>query len=310
MPDAGPPARGRRARGSAPRRRGTSRRVRLHLTVAALTGLLVLAVAVWVTVKDRDTAPAAGGAVATSTATTPVGDGGSPADPGATSATVSPSTARPSGSGASDSAGSTSDPGPSTGTDAASDSPSSTPHVPTTGAGTFTVLHVPGHDSDRAGRTVHYTVEVEDGLGVDAREFASRVRDILTDRRGWETEDGIHFVKVSPAEAAAGAEVEDHITLASPTTVDRLCAPLQTQGQVSCWNGRRSVINVRRWLLGVPAYAGDLEHYRDYLVNHEVGHALGHQHRGCPGAGKRAPVMLQQTHGLQGCTRWSWPVGA
>jgi hypothetical protein len=40
--------------------------------------------------------------------------------------------------------------------------------------------------------------------------------------------------------------------------------------------GRNVVINLKRWLLGVPWYADALEDYRHMVVNHEVGHFLGH----------------------------------
>lgn len=156
-------------------------------------------------------------------------------------------------------------------------------------------------------RVVRYTLEVEGGLGADTRELASVVSTVLTDPRGWQSADGVRFVNVAPAEAAKGAAVDVRISLASPDTTDRLCAPLETRGEVSCHNGGRAVLNLRRWLLGVEAYGSDLAAYRTYLVNHEVGHALGHGHVVCPGAGEDAPVMMQQTYGLDGCIAWSWP---
>ena len=122
----------------------------------------------------------------------------------------------------------------------------------------------------------------------------------LTDPRGWQPIEHVAFVR------AAGPASFDLI-LASPTMVDRLCYPLDTVGELSCRNGNRVILNAKRWVNAVPWYRGHLDEYRAYLVNHEVGHRLGHGHTGCPAAGAPAPVMVQQSKSLYGCTPNPWP---
>ena len=107
--------------------------------------------------------------------------------------------------------------------------------------------------------------------------------------------------------SAQSKRAELHAYIVTPGTTDELCAPLQTQGEVSCQNGDRVVLNAKRWVRGADAYGRDLVGYRRYLVNHEFGHYIGYGHVQCPGRGKPAPVMMQQTKGLDGCTPVSWP---
>ena len=64
----------------------------------------------------------------------------------------------------------------------------------------------------------------------------------------------------------------------------------------------RVVLNVARWVKGAPGFGRNIARYRQYVVNHEVGHRLGMGHELCPGRGRPAPVMQQQTLGLRGCT--------
>ena len=89
------------------------------------------------------------------------------------------------------------------------------------------------------------------------------------------------------------------VTLTSSLTVRKLCGydlPYET----SCYNGdlARVVINDARWVRGAVAYKGNLARYRLYVINHEVGHALGNGHVQCPRNGALAPVMMQQTLGV------------
>ena len=72
--------------------------------------------------------------------------------------------------------------------------------------------------------------------------------------------------------------------------------------EASCFNPvyqndqPRVFINEARWVRGAVPFQGDIGSYRQYVVNHEVGHAIGYQdHEPCAENGALAPVMMQQT---------------
>lgn len=174
------------------------------------------------------------------------------------------------------------------------------PEVPATGPGTFVVTPGQSARAGTAGTLLTYTVEVETGLPFDPIEVAAVVDSTLADPRSWIAGGRFSFQRVP-----SGGSLR--ILVASPGTTDRLCAPLRTRGEVSCRNGDNVVLNGLRWAAAVPHYDGDVAAYRQYVVNHEVGHALGEGHVDCPGPGRVAPVMLQQTYGLDGCVANSWP---
>jgi hypothetical protein len=161
---------------------------------------------------------------------------------------------------------------------------------------------VRGRSSRPEGKqVVRFMVEVEGGLSIKGAEFATFVTRVLNARRGWGGgEIGFRRVGRPPARF--------RVALTSPATTDRLCAPLDTQGIYSCHQDGRAILNYFRWKRGANSYRGDLDRYRIYLVNHEVGHALGHSaHRACPAAGARAPLMMQQTKGVAPCRANAWP---
>ncbi len=147
-----------------------------------------------------------------------------------------------------------------------------------------------------------FRVEVEDGLPVDGDCFARFVEDTLWDPRSWGGTGEVGFIRVDDASH------DFRVILASPDEVDRLCAPLRTGGIFSCRNGNRIVINFWRWQNGAAPFADDLVTYRRYMINHEVGHRLGHRHTSCPGAGLPAPAIMQQTKGVSPCVPNGWPL--
>jgi hypothetical protein len=145
-----------------------------------------------------------------------------------------------------------------------------------------------------------YTVYIQRGLGLSREAVAKKIDMTLADKRGW-IRGGVRFQRVDH-----GAQT--NILVAEPDTVDALCFPLRTEGKVSCCNEHNVVINVERWRTGVPHWPGSVYTYRQMLINHEMGHRIGKSHSYCPGAGKKAPIMQQQTYGLQNCQANAWPL--
>lgn len=83
--------------------------------------------------------------------------------------------------------------------------------------------------------------------------------------------------------------------------------------EYSCRVGNDVIINKARWDHGTKSWltaGGTLDRYRIMVINHEVGHRLGHidNETACAGAGQPAPLMQQQSMGLEGCVANEWPL--
>ncbi|MCP2249478.1 DUF3152 domain-containing protein [Lentzea aerocolonigenes] len=144
-----------------------------------------------------------------------------------------------------------------------------------------------------------YAIAIEDGVqpgdyNNDDAAFARTVEGILSDPRSW-----IGTKQVALQRVEANQNPDFTISLTTTKTTHTICGreiPFET----SCYDKptKRVVINVARWVRGAMAYGSDIPGYRTYVINHEVGHALGNNHAACPENDAPAPVMMQQTFGV------------
>ena len=172
--------------------------------------------------------------------------------------------------------------------------------VPTSASGELVVVPGAVAAPDPAAASVRTVrVEVERGLDIDPVAFAAMVMATLNDPRGWGAGGTTSFARTD-------ADAQIRVVLASPDLVDSMCAPLATNGTYSCGRNGHAAINSTRWVVGTSEFP-DVTVYRQYVVNHEVGHLLGKPHLSCPGAGRLAPVMQQQTVGVAPCLPNPWP---
>ncbi|WP_234341759.1 DUF3152 domain-containing protein [Streptomyces sp. NRRL S-646] len=193
-------------------------------------------------------------------------------------------------------------PAPSSPSPSHSASTPSAAKIPATGPDTFTTA-AGGSAKAGTGTALRYRVEVEDNVGLSSASVAKEVERIFADPRGWTADGHSAFQRVS------GGTTDFVVRVATPGTVDRTCAEggLDTEGRYNCSVNHKVMVNLERWLLATPVYAKDVTAYHALIINHEVGHFLGHGHVTCPGPGQPAPAMMQQIKGMHGCVPNVWP---
>lgn len=137
-----------------------------------------------------------------------------------------------------------------------------------------------------------YTIQIDSDVHYDIRAFTKEVRECLTDPRGW-VGKGYSFVQVK-----SNPDIE--IRMSSPHGLRKQGC----DGHLNCalLGGDKLWVNAMLWTGKWDNKSKqNLDGYRHYVMNHEMGHVLGFVHTTCPGAGLPAPVMMQQTLGLHGC---------
>ncbi|MGL5826591.1 MAG: DUF3152 domain-containing protein [Nocardioides sp.] len=152
-------------------------------------------------------------------------------------------------------------------------------------------------------RVVTYHVETRGDITVGVNKFIRRAQRSYDDPRGWRS-SGVKFRRV-----ARGGDFT--LVLAEASWVPRFSSGCSAIW--SCRVGRFVIINQTRWKSASPAwraYGRSRRAYRHMVVNPETGYWLGRGHLGCPGPGRKAPVMMQQSKGLAGCRANPWPTVA
>ena len=147
-------------------------------------------------------------------------------------------------------------------------------------------------------RTYTYSITVRGSVHSNLGVFTDAVAETLQDERSW-AGAGIEFVQVPSGGHFTVVLTQDALMPSFGPPCSRF---------YSCRQGRYVAINDDRFAWGSPYWPGPVSEYRHMVINHEVGHWLGFGHAGCGGPGQPAPVMMQQSKGLQGCAINPWPL--
>ena len=148
---------------------------------------------------------------------------------------------------------------------------------------------------------VTYTVSAKGSVSSSLAEFSQQVNQTLNDSRGW-AQLGVSFREVSN-----GGRF--NLILSEASLLPSFSSGCDVEW--SCRVGASVIINDKRWSSASQAWnssGGSLRDYRHMVINHEVGHWLGHGHRNCSAGGQLAPIMQQQSMNLQGCSFNPWPL--
>ena len=148
---------------------------------------------------------------------------------------------------------------------------------------------------------IHQRVPVEEGV-----EFLQTVDQVLNDPRGW----GLRFTRVPLDKLLTYPSDQAFIIRLTPKEVLNKEFQEFAAHQLSVANmtDRVIYINACRWTGDCPNNSQlSLDEYRQYVINHEVGHMLGKHHPTELPDQLHAPVMIQQTLGIKHFYPNPWP---
>lgn len=160
---------------------------------------------------------------------------------------------------------------------------------------------------------VRIRITASDARRESLPEFRDTIKRTLCDPKSWVAtgEMRIKFVRYGDLRIGlwTASETEERCMELIGLSVDH---------KYSCADSaqREVVINGRAWDNAGPGWPEDagLLRYRRMLINHETGHALAQRHRDCPRDGAKAPVMMQQSKGMNlngfTCEPNPWPLSS
>lgn len=149
-----------------------------------------------------------------------------------------------------------------------------------------------------------YCVATKGNVG-NVEEFSNAAYRILNDERGW-PRAGVVFEQ---SEDADGCDF--NLVLSEAKYMKSFSSGCSEE--YSCRVGQNVIINDDRWNKGTESWlsaGGSLARYRVMVINHEVGHRLGHtdNETPCSGTGNAAPLMQEQSMHLDGCSINEYPL--
>ena len=151
----------------------------------------------------------------------------------------------------------------------------------------------------------HYTIFVtsHEEAVTPTQVFQTLATPLILHELGWKNK-GYVFTMTTDEDAC-----DISVTLTPNHIMKVLFPDFQEQKLSVCNMTTRDVfINELRWNRDIPDKSeSNLVEYRSYVLNHEIGHALGFHHDKCKLKGEPAPIMLQQTLGLGGCVSNPFP---